>query len=385
MNKCLGSLLCGAIAWSIESGCVVANEPQAQTGVQIPAVVGGYTLIYKPQPDVYSGKDTEHYKNGETYTNWQTNDHTFIKGQSIKGSGDRWHCFGITRPNDVKHDGVHEGEGTCFHAVAPIGELANAFRPQVWTDKPKLDVSGCGWAPHCIKIGKAYSLISSTNGRAESTDLFDWKDKGKLNVKGSRTRDPDVLFWNGIYYLVRCNNQSVSLVTSVDFVNWTDPVNIFTAQQESWNCESPTLVQHDGVFYLFWCLWDSAGSGAELEALYDGHDPSTYDYRTFVYASDTPMDFNDRPPVAQLMAHAPEIIQDEKGRYFISSADYPRRGINLARLVWNSDNDQSPAAESRSTIGIGKTRTLAAFSRVRCLPRHRHAIMQRPCPNDRLH
>ncbi|WP_146526675.1 glycoside hydrolase family protein [Novipirellula artificiosorum] len=334
MKKHLESLLRGVIAWTIGSVCVVADEPPVRTGVQIPAIVGDYTLIYKPQPDVYSGQDTQNYKNGETYTHWQTNDHTYIKGPDMDGSGDRWHCFGITRPDKAENDGVHEGEGTCFHALAPIGKLATAMRPQVWIDQPKLDVSGCGWAPHCIKIGEAFSLISSTNGRAESIDLFDWRDKGKLKVKGENTRDPDVLFWNGTYYLTRCSNRSVSLVTSVDFVNWTDPVNIFTAPQESWNCESPTLVERHGVFYLFWCLWDSAGSGEQLEALYDGHDPSTYDYRTFVYASDTPMDFHDRDPVAQLAAHAPEIIQDEEDRYFISSADYPQRGINLARLVW---------------------------------------------------
>ena len=40
----------------------------------------------------------------------------------------------------------------------------------------------------------------------------------------------------------------------------------------------------------------------------------------------------------ELRAHAPEIVQDEKGDYFISSADYPQRGINLARLVWKSSD-----------------------------------------------
>lgn len=308
-------------------------EPETTTSPiapAVPEVAGDYVLIYKPQPDVYTGNDTEHYRAGQTYTSWQPNDHTFIKGPDR-----RWHCFGITRPDDVKDDGVHEGEGLCFHAVAPPGELEQALRPESWMDRPKLNISGCGWAPHAMKIGNTYSLISSTKGRADSMDLYTWKDKGKLSIK-SGNRDPGIMYWDGTYYLVMCNDRSVTLVTSRNFVNWSDPVDIFTAPEADWNCESPTLMRYNDTFYLFWCLWDSGGSGAKLPALYDGHDPSIYDYRTYVYASDTPTDFNNRSPVTELKAHAPEIIRGEKGDYFISSADYPQRGINLARLVWKA-------------------------------------------------
>ncbi len=352
MNRSVTTVLCVGIVWTTGLSDTTEAGLQPQEGrktkissvimPEISEIVGDYVLIYKPQPDIYTGKDTKHYKAGETYTNWQPNDHTFIKGPD-----NRWHCFGITRPNDVKDDGIHEGEGLCFHAVAPLGELQQALRPKSWMDWPKLSISGCGWAPYAIKIGSAYSVISSNKGHAESTDLYTWKDKGKLSIKGG-DRDPDIMYWNGTYYLVRCNNRSVTLVTSRDFVNWSEPVDIFTAPEASWNCESPTLMRHNDTFYLFWCLWDSAGSGAELPALYDGHDPSTYDYRTYVYASDTPTNFHNRSPVTELKAHAPEIVQDEKGDYFISSADYPQRGINLARLVWKSSNKENSEQESRT-------------------------------------
>ena len=341
MNRSVTIALCAAVVWAAGLGEATEAGLQGQkrrqtenssTRPAIPQIVDDYVLIYKPQPDVYTGKDTKNYKAGQRYTNWQPNDHTFIKGPD-----NRWHCFGITRPNDVKDDGVHEGEGLCFHAVAPIGELARALRPKSWMDRPKLSISGCGWAPYAIKVGSAYSLISSTKSQAESTDLYTWKDKGKLSIKAGN-RDPNIMYWNGTYYLVMCNNRSVTLVTSRDFVNWTEPVDIFTAPEASWNCESPTLMRYNDTFYLFWCLWDSAGSGAELPALYDGHDPSTYDYRTYVYTSQTPTNFHNRSPVAELAVHAPEIIRGEKGEYFISSADYPQRGINLARLVWKSGN-----------------------------------------------
>jgi len=295
---------------------------------KVPSIHGDYVLIYKPQPDVYTGQDTKNYRKGATYQNWQPNDHAFIKG-----TDGRWHLFGITRPNDVKNDECHEGEGLCFHAVAPVGTLEQAFRPQVWMDQPKLNVSGCGWAPVVLKIGDSYSIIGSRLGRAESKDLYHWEDKGRLAVQ-SDGHDPNILFWNGTYYLVRCYGHSVTLVTSPDFAHWSEPAEIFKANNASWNCESPILLRHEDKFYLFWCLWDAAGSGGRDPKLYDGHDPSTYSYRTYVYASDTPTNFLNQPLLTQLDAHAPEIVRDEQGNWFISSADYPQRGINLARLTW---------------------------------------------------
>jgi beta-fructofuranosidase len=295
---------------------------------KIPVIDGDYVLIYKPQPDVYIGRDTKNYRKGATYKDWQPNDHSFIKGPD-----NRWHLFGITRPNDVKSDGCHEGEELCFHAVAPVGTLEQAFRPQAWIDQPKLGVSDCGWAPVVVKIGDTYSIIGSHMGRAESKDLYKWEDKGRLAAKGGN-RDPNIMLWNGAYHLVRCDNAVVSLAISTDFVHWSEPQEIFKARQASWNCESPTLLHHEGTFYLFWCLYDSAGFGADDPALYAGHNPATYTYRTYVYASETPTDFHGRAPLAELKAHAPEIVQDEQGNWFISSADYPQRGVNLARLIW---------------------------------------------------
>jgi len=301
----------------------------------IPNVATDYVLIYKPQPDVYVRRDSKNSKSGKIYTKWRINDHTFTQDPS-----GRWHCFGITRPDyDLDSATRAAGLGT-FHALAPFGTLEQVFRPETWMDQPKFDVAGSSWAPYCIKIGDTYNLISSTRGHASSKDLYRWKDNGKLRIKNGRagvdTRDPNILYWNGTYYLVRCDNRAVSLVTSTDFVNWTEPIDIFVAPVESWQCESPTLLRYNNKFYLFWCLWDSSPSREKLPALYKGHTPWSHDWRTFVYVSDTPTDFNNTEPIAQLKAHAPEIIVDEKGNYFISSADYPQRGINLARLEWKS-------------------------------------------------
>ncbi len=160
MSRSVTIVLCAAVVWTTglsditEAGLQPQEDRQTEissgTRAAIPEIVGDYVLIYKPQPDIYTGKDTKHYKAGETYSYWQPNDHTFIKGPD-----NHWHCFGITRPNDVKGDGVHEGEGLCFHAVAPLGELEHAFRPTSWMDRPKLSVSGCGWNGRCVHTPKS--------------------------------------------------------------------------------------------------------------------------------------------------------------------------------------------------------------------------------------
>lgn len=311
---------------------LVSISSYAQTDhskLMIPEISSDYVFIYNPQPDVYQGRDTKNYTSGETYLTWQPNDHTFI--QDPDG---RWHCIGITRPDDVLDDETHEAGGYKFHALAPEGTLEETFLPETWLDQPKIEFGG---APYCLKIEDTYHLINSAYGHLTSKDLYHWEDQGKLQIRreeGKDTRDPNVLYWEGTYYLVNCNDRTVNLITSTDFENWSEPMDIFTAPHESWICESPTLLRYNDKFYLFWCLWDNSDNREEQLALYKDHTPWSYDYRTYVYVSDSPMDFENREPIALLKGHAPEILEDEKGNYFISSADYPRRGINLARLKW---------------------------------------------------
>ena len=90
MNRSVTIVLCAAVVWAAglseatESGLKPQKRHRTEIGSRarsaIPQIVGDYVLIYKPQPDVCTGKDTTHYKAGQRYTNWQPNDHTFIKG-----------------------------------------------------------------------------------------------------------------------------------------------------------------------------------------------------------------------------------------------------------------------------------------------------------------
>jgi hypothetical protein len=80
-------------------------------------------------------------------------------------------------------------------------------------------------------------------------------------------------------------------------------------------------MHREGWFYLFWTLWNKA-------------DPSTSGYcpRTYVHVSKNPLDFRDMPVLTEFTIHAPELIQDESGQWFISSADHPHCGVSVASL-----------------------------------------------------
>jgi beta-fructofuranosidase len=60
-----------------------------------------------------------------------------------------------------------------------------------------------------------------------------------------------------------------------------------------------------------------------------------YQHITYVYQSDDPFHFEVDQEVTQLDAHAPEIFQDEEGAWFISSAEFPVRGVSIAPLEWD--------------------------------------------------
>ena len=170
-------------------------------------------------------------------------------------------------------------------------------------------------------------------GRATSIDLTTWNDQGKLIVKG-KGRDPNILLWGNTYYLLRRAGNGISLVTSTDFIHWTDPVIIYKPEKESYQTESPFLVHYEGLFYLFWTLWDT------VDRTTSGYCPWTY-----VHCSESPSDFRGKPVLAEFTVHAPEIIQDEGGQWFMSTADHPHRG------------------DQRSAAGLGVTFLAPTHSR----------------------
>jgi beta-fructofuranosidase len=90
--------------------------------------------------------------------------------------------------------------------------------------------------------------------------------------------------------------------------------------------ESPTIVHHAGNLYLFVCGWNGVWDGKTVDG--------AYQHQTYVYASDDPLRFDAGSEVAILESHASEVFQGEDGQWYLSSAEWPQRGVSIARLVW---------------------------------------------------
>ena len=88
----------------------------------------------------------------------------------------------------------------------------------------------------------------------------------------------------------------------------------------------PSVVRYQDTFYLFVCGWNGQWDRTEIQG--------AYQHKTYVYQSNDPLKFDPQNEVAVLDAHAPEIFQDEVGDWFISSVEWPHRGVSIARLVW---------------------------------------------------
>ena len=330
-----GSLFCSFIllAFTLSSfadysqGQSPEKDDQQKRKYLVPVIVSGYTNIYAPQGDVFPGPDTQDLKTGKHYPLWQPNDHCFIKGVDKL-----WHAFGITHPASEKGQFRHQGEYLLFHAVSDDKTFKSSFRQNSWIDKPKVltpaqrpGESSANHAPTIVKQGDLFKMIYGPIPfrMAVSMDLYTWKPMGPIRINEMSGRDPSLMVWKGTYYLVYCSGNVVKASTSRDLENWTDPVEIFKGEIATYQCESPTLLQNEGKFYLFWCLWDTANQNG-----------NGYGERSFVYYSSDPLDFHGKTLVTELAAHAPEIFQGEDKQWYISSAQYPQMGINIAKLEW---------------------------------------------------
>ena len=309
------------------SGLHVQQEKGIVGKTWVPVISGDYVHIYNPGGDVFPGPDTKDLKAGKFYERWQPNDHCFIKG-----TDNLWHAFGITHPASEPGQSRHQGEFLSFHAVSGQKTFAQSFKHNSWLDKPKIlspqqrpGESAAHHAPTIVKHGNGYKMIygPAPFRMATSQDLYNWTRTGAAGINEKSGRDPSLTLIGDTYYLVYCAGNLVKAATSKNLKDWTEPVVIFRPEIESYQCESPTLVQHHQKFYLFWCLWDTADKNG-----------NGYGDRSFVYSSDNPLDFQNQPPVTELRTHAPEIFQDEKKQWYISSAQYPERGINVAKLNW---------------------------------------------------
>ncbi len=291
---------------------------------KIPKIKSPFIPVYCPAGDYFPGPDSKHFVAGKWYPEWVPNDHTIIKGPT-----GCWHAFGITHPTPLGDAYIHEGEWMAFHAVAPKGNLKDNLSEGKWKDEQKVLVpkERMGerkelYAPFVVnKDGLYYMFYGPKEIRvAVSENLYNWKPQGTVFQGGNMVRDPCVIYNKCEYYMVYIAGKSLYLRKSKDLLNWSDKVvEIFRIQRKGVP-ESPVLVKYEDWFYLFWCIYDGENG--------------MYDNRTFVFSSKNPFDFKGAEQVTAFRSHAPEIFQDEEGQWFISSVEWPYRGVSIASLIW---------------------------------------------------
>jgi beta-fructofuranosidase len=303
-------------------------QEEAAVSVAKPTIAGDYVNVYRPAGDVFPGPDTAGLITGRFYEEWVVNDHCFVR--DVEG---RWHAFGITHPR-TPLDMVHGGENQSFHAKAPIGTLTDVMTAGSWKDLPKVlppsERPGeplANHAPTITRTDSEYLMIYGPRPLryATSPDLMKWTPRGRLDNGVQPGRDPSLLYHDGTFFLLTCDRAAVHMSTSHDLHTWKSH-GVILKMKRGIDPESPTMVRTNNTFYLFVCGWDGIWDKKDLAG--------AYQHITYVYQSDNPFHFDADNEVTRLDAHAPEIFPDEEGQWFISSAEFPVRGVSLAPLRW---------------------------------------------------
>jgi arabinan endo-1,5-alpha-L-arabinosidase len=315
---------------SSDTPAILSQSEQRKTSdrVKRPRRVGDYVTVYRPAGDRFPGPDTTELKAGQWYDDWVPNDHTILFGPD-----NRWHAFGITHPL-TSTDDVHQGEFQSFHAIAPPGTLADVLKDDSWHDLPKIlppaerpEEILPNHAPYIVRRDDAYWMMygPSPMRLAVSKDLRHWVPKGPLFHDSLGARDPNLLSWENRYIVTYCAMDQIRARTSPDLLKWSAPRTILT-MPKGVAPESPSLIRYDETFYLFVCGWDGIWDKKTVQG--------AYQHRTYVFQSDDPFRFDGTDVLTTLESHAPEIFQDTQGNWYISSVEWPERGMSIARLAW---------------------------------------------------
>ena len=308
----------------------------------IPEFCGEYVHIYKPQGDIYRSKDHPIFETGTYFDTWVPNDFSIINHEGV------WHMIGITHPRtpeilyrnefDREHGHGHEAEWQLFHASAKGNSFSDVFSENAFADNGNI-LATCDrpeeqpdiWAPSMIKMDDGIHLVYGPERFRQriTKDFSKWEKAEDLFVSESKgARDINIYEEDGIKYFIYVNDVSVVYRTSTDFKNWSEEKVLYTCNFANGDPESPFLIKKDGFYYLFWCLYDGKNG--------------VYDNRTFVFASKTLEGLKDSAPITILPAHAPEIICDGNGDYYLLSVYYPNNGVSAVKLEFKTRHIPKP-------------------------------------------
>ncbi|MGC9455184.1 MAG: family 43 glycosylhydrolase [Phycisphaerae bacterium] len=284
-----------------------------------PEISSDWRVLYKPEK-----------------TGCYVNDHSLVRAHD-----GYWHLFGITRdrPEPMPDRERYFTHGRGKELTDPHGfEEVNIV----------CDNGVRAWAPAVIRHEDRYYMYYGPSPLrfATSDELSHWMENPVYLVGApldSCHRDPMVLRLDDgrwLMYATGIHNRYgvVSVFESTDLVTWTfiryalrthgnAPLN------PPWGAtESPFVVEIKGLYYLF--------------VTYTDCNLRNY-HNTLVFCSSDPTDFGDytgdnesEVVVAKLHAHAPEVVRNEDGQWYITTCGWRgmktpiEGGVGVARLSW---------------------------------------------------
>ncbi|MBN1996199.1 family 43 glycosylhydrolase [candidate division KSB1 bacterium] len=288
-----------------------------------------------------------------SHKNWHVNDHCFIQGKD-----DRWHMFGIVWPDP--------GSGDPTLADYFGHAVADNLNQKFWEEQPPpfhepLTNGKVLWAPHVIRHTNIFYMFYCSGGSVESyaialrtsDDLIDWSEPIILFRDGFQARDPmvrwctDVEKW--IMYYTATDDPAgghpvVAYRTSNDLIQWSKREIAYTDYHSGTGygpAESPFVVQRGDDYYLF---IGPRPFDYPTESLPDWQHPG-YD-GTDVFRSNRWDHWENSDYVGHIAAHAPEILQDEHGDWYVSRAGILRGGLYLTRMTWLDGLDSPVSGRS---------------------------------------
>jgi arabinan endo-1,5-alpha-L-arabinosidase len=343
-TRVLGAALLCCAASGLATACGGPSQPARDNALAAGAAsvtAGQFQRVFDPDPGVSppctpgdaAANSRYHY----------VNDHTFV----YDTAKNQWQLFGI-----YHNEPADPGDETTFvHAYSSTG-LAGPYHGDAKTPTVLGPTETGGyadshlWAPDVIKANGVYRMFYSGGNagpgglanyeidEATSTDpdLGVWTPlpSGPLFKDGYAARDPDVLrvgdHWVMYYEATTTpggGNDVVAARTSTDLVHWSDRQIVYTDQATSDDAnysttESPTVLARDGWYYLF--------IGPRPLGSYIGTD---------VFASKDPLHFDVNDQVGHIQAHAAEVVEDQHGAWWISSAGWEQCGVYLAPLTFH--------------------------------------------------